>query len=306
MEERKQRITRKYLRERAEITYSEVVVPDAEIEGEEVLASEKYKQPQVSIQRQEGGVVMPQPMRRPAPRVENSNWLLSESSELADPYADPFAPKASSVESKEKADWTTWGTERNVLPYAESQRESRFNQRGSEDSFGNQQSRGYDSTQQGFFNPRDPRSGSTESMSSGFRQESSVWGRSSFSGRQQVFQSPSSMDALDLSRDKTIRSSQSQSRLQSPYSREMQSQSGRSEFRSSTQSGSGIYTPYKSSFQTQYEQRQQQRGGGYGQQPQQEFQKQNTFQQWKEKNPIRYDPTADDAFIQEMMPKTRR
>ena len=246
------------------------------------------------------------PVRRPTPRVENSNWLLSEDSALADPYADPFAPKASSAESKRQADWTTWGAENNFSPYAETEQESQFNWRSREESSVNRKTRGYNSAQQGFFNPRDPRAGSAESLSTGFRQEGSVWGNSSFSGRQQAFQSPSSMDALDLSRDKTLRSPQSQSRLQSPFSSKTQSQSGRSAFGSSTQSDSGTYTPYKSSFQKQYEQRQLQQQGGYGQQTQPEFQKQNTFQQWKEKNPVRYNPTADDAFIQEMMPKTHR
>ena len=78
MEERKRRITRKYLRERMDITYSDEVVPGADVESDDVLASEKFKETEVDLQRQEPGAVLPPPMRQPAPRTENRNWLLSE------------------------------------------------------------------------------------------------------------------------------------------------------------------------------------------------------------------------------------
>ena len=311
LEERKKRITRKYLRERAEMTYSEMYVPEAAVEAEELLDSEKFKQPQVDFQRQEGNSIMPRPpARRPAPRVENSNWLLSEEPKQNDPYAnpfsDPFARKDSTDKTNTKPDWASWGNERDLTPYEKTQR-------GSNDPYGrygatpaNLQPEGYGSTQQGFFNSQDPRSRSAGTQSSGFQQGDSVWrSRSLFGQQQQEGVNPNSMDALDLSRDRTFNSTQAENRLSSPFSRETQSQSGTSAFGSRTQSGSGRYTPYKSSFQTDYEQRQQQQSG-YGEAVQPQYQKQNTFQQWKERNPVRYDPTADDAYIQEMMPKSHR
>ncbi len=298
MEERKQRIMRKYLRERAEITYSEMSLPDEEAEGKEILASEKFKQPQVDFQRQGGGAAIPPPvMRRPAPRVENSNWLLSETSEQDDPYADPFARKNSSDVLNAQTDRTGWDSQ-NTSFETETPRESRY------DRGGGSQTWGYGTAQQGFFNPKDPRTPSSESMWSTSQQEGSVWGSRSPFGRQQEIQRPASMNTLDLSREKTFNSPLNQTQLENPFPSEVQLNSRRSEFRTGRQTSSGVYTPYKSSFQTQREQRQQQWKTHEETQP--VYQKQNTFQQWKERNPVRYDPTADDAFIQEMMPKVRR
>jgi len=288
MEERKRRITRKYLRERVDVTYSETAVPDAYAEDEKVLSSEKFKQPQVDLQRQEPGVAMPPPVRPPMPRPENSNWLLSEIPEQDNPYADPFGRKDSEDEPKTGADWTIPGTDRKSSPYAGAERESRFNWRDPESSPG-QQSGVYDSTGQGIFNPRDPRAYSTEGMQPGFQQQG---GRVS-----------GSIGELDLSREKTFNSILNQGRFQSPFPREAKPASDRS-FGSGSQLRAGGYTPYKSPYQTQREQRQQQRGG-YSK-PKQEYQRPNTFQQWKEKNPVQFDPTSDDAFIEEMMPRIRR
>ena len=294
MEERKQRITRKYLRERAEITYSEMAVPDVEAENTEVLASEIYKQPQVDLQRQEGGIAMPRPpVRRPTPRVENSNWLLAESPEIEDPYADPFAVNDASSESAKKSDWTSWGRDRSSSTYNDQQAESRFNRRTD-----------YESASQSFFNPRDPRSSTTERFSSGFQQEGSSFLNRSQYGQQQESSLFYSSERLDLSREKTSKTTFTRNRLQSPYQQEAQSRSGQSIFSSGTPFQSEGYTPYKSSFQIQQEQRKQEWGESSMVQP--EFQKLNTYQQWKEKKPVKYDPTSDDAFIQEMMPKTRR
>jgi len=292
MEERRRRIMHKYLRERTTITYSDTVVPEARTEAEEeVLSSEKFKQPQVDLQRQEPGVAMPPPVPRPAPRAENSNWLLSEAPELDDPYANPFDRKDSKDEPKKKADWTAWGMERDSSPYTGTQRESRFNWRDTGSSFG-QQSSGYDSERQGIFNPRDPRSSFTEGMQQGFQQQ----------GRQ----TSGSFNGLDLSREKTFDSTFNQGRLQSPFKRETETPAKRS-FGSDAQQQQrrGGYTPYRNPYQTQHEQRRQQ-WGGYSSEPKQEYQRKDAFQQWKDRNPTPFDPTSDDAFINEMMPKTRR
>ncbi len=301
MEQRKQRIMRKYLREKVAITYSELTVPDEEIVGEELIASEKFKQPQVDFKRQEVGSALPPPVRRrPTAPVQNSNWLLSENSELNDPYANPFAPKDSANELKKKDDWTSWGVDKNVSPYEETTRGNRFERSGSYGSSANSRAKTYEATQQGIFNPRDQRAWSAEGQPSEFQPgKSSVWGGRGQFGQPRGVQPSESMDSLSLSREKISNPALNRTRLQTPFTRESPSQSGRSRFNSKSQS----YTPYKSSFEAQREQRGQQWGGYHGVQP--EFQKKNSFQQWKDKSPV-YNPTADDAYIQEMMPKLRR
>jgi len=300
MEERKRRITRKYLRERVDVTYSEMVVPDADAEDEDVLASEKFKQPQVDLQRQEPGAPILPPVQRPVSPAENRNWLLSEDSEMddpyadpfsrEDPYADPFALKDSKDDSKKKSDWAL-GTEGDSSPYAGAQRESRFNWRNYGPSQG-QQSGSYDPTRQGIFNPRDPRASFAEGMQPGFQQQEG--------------QIPGSIGEMDLSRGKTFNSIFNRERSQSPFVRETESPVARS-FGSDAQQQQrkGGYTPYRSPYQTQREQRQQPQRGGYSE-PKQEYQRKDTFQQWKDRNPTPFDPTSDDAFVNEMMPKIRR
>ena len=297
MEERKRRITRKYLRERMDITYSDEVVPDASAEDEDVLASERFKEPQVDLERQEPGAVMPPPMRpQPIPLVEKQHWLLSEEPEADDPYADPFAvddpfaPKKSKDEPK-KTDWTVWETEkRSSSPYTGTQRESRFNRRD-QGSSREQQSGSYDSTGQGIFDPRNPRASSVEGVQPGFPQQES-----------RAFESPARQDP---SRRKTFDPIFNQEQRQSPFSRAAGSSTDRSYGSGSQrQPRTGGYSPYKSPYQAQREQRQQQ-WGGYNE-PKQEYRRPDTFQQWKEKGQPRFNPTSDDAFVEEMMPKARR
>ncbi|WP_372807548.1 hypothetical protein, partial [Pontiella sp.] len=68
----------------------------------------------------------------------------------------------------------------------------------------------------------------------------------------------------------------------------------------------GSYTPYKSPYQTRREQQQQKSWSGVDSTTKkQEYQKPNTFEQWKSRNKT-YDPTADDAYIDEMMKSNRR
>ena len=302
MEERKRRITRKYLRERMDITYSDEVVPGASAEDEDVLASEKFKEPQVDLERQEPGAVIPPPVRPPpVPPVENQNWLLSEEPEADDPYADPFAPddpyavddpfapKGFKDEPK-KTDWTVWGTEKRGSSPTGSQRESRFNWRN-QDSSSEQQPGRYDSTRQGIFDPHDPRASSVEGVRPGFPQQET-----------QTFGSPPGQDP---SRGKTFDPTFNQERRQSSFPRAAGSATDRSYGSGSQrQPHTGGYVPYKSPYQTQREQRQQQ-WGSYSE-PKQEYRRPDTFQQWKKKNQSRFDPTSEDAFVEEMMPKTRR
>jgi hypothetical protein len=169
-----------------------------------------------------------------------------------------------------------WSTERKTTPYGGSETESRFDRRNYDS--GSQQPAGvYDPKREGFFNPRAPRTFSPD----GTQQDLGV------------------SSGLDLSRDKTVNSALNQVRLQSPFPRDAESANDRSAG-SGSQPRTGGVVPYRSPYQTPRNQQQQ---GAYVA-PQPEFQKQDPYQKWKEKNPTRFDPTGDDAFIDELMPKT--
>ena len=106
-EERRQRIMRKYLRERTTTVQSDLVVPlDEEPEDDELLDSQRFIEPEVNIQRQEGGVRPPPQMpRRPIQKTENRNWLLDEDP-VDDPYEDPYATEEEKgLEKKPFSQW---------------------------------------------------------------------------------------------------------------------------------------------------------------------------------------------------------
>lgn len=282
MEERKQRITRKYLRERTAVLQSDVMVPEEATEDPQITDSKRFQEPTVDLQRQEPGTTMPTPPpppRRPPPSAEDRNWLLAEDPALADPNADPFAMP----ESKNTGDWSSWSTERDAGTYKGT--ESRFDRR-SYDS-GSRQPSTYEPQQQGLFTPKTPRAFSPE----GSKQPYSPFsGNSGFPG-----QTPGRDSLADPSQSTTLFPSQ----LNSPFPRNTGRSSTDRSFGSDSQQQGGR-SPYTSPFKTQQPQQ-----GTYNA-PQPEFQKQNPFQKWKEQNPSRFDPMRDDAFIDEVMPKTGR
>lgn len=286
IEERKRRITRKYLRERMDLTYSDEVVPGESAEQEEVLASEIFKEPQVELSREEPGATVPPP-RLPPPQMEteNRNWLLSEPTETADPFADPFAVKDAEDEPK-KNDWTTWGTEREPLPYG-SRRENRFNGRNQE-AYPEQQSQSYSPWRQnGVFNPRAP---VEESVQQQYPQQRNSYARP--------------YDGINSTQESGYDSTFSRRpQQQNPFSRETSPSSTQS-FVPELKPRAGSYTPYRSPYETQREQRKNQ-WNSYGA-PEQEYRRQDPYQQWKEKNHSPFDPMGDDVFINETVPKLRR
>ena len=284
MEERKRRITRKYLQERADITYSDTVVPDAVVEAEEVLASEKYKDVQIDLKRQEPGARMPPsaPPPRSRLRAANPNWLLADETEAEDPYANPFALKETKEKPREKTGWTAWGTERDSSTYTAAERESQFNWRSR------------DTKRSGLFGSQDA------SAKDARPQGSTLNGRGLFGRKPATTRSPYSTGGLDLSRDKTFAPTTSQSALQSSFLRTPAQSTGQSG--SKKQQG---YIPYKGTYPTQRDPWKE-RQDGYAKPAGQEPRKKDAFQKWKERDPQQIDPMRDDAFITEMMPKTRR
>lgn len=292
MAERKARITRKYLQERVEISQGEIVVPDAaaEAEEEDVLSSEKFKDAQVDLQRQEPGTRMPPPSApRPRPRAAaNRNWLLADApEEEEDANANPFSLKSTKAKPAKQTDWSAWGTERDASsPYTITETGNRFNWRNSGTT-----------RQGGLFGSQEA---STEGLQPGFQSQQypGTEGSSLFGRQQQGYQNPYSTGGLDLSRGKTADPTLNAN----PFLR-TPARSADPSSRADTRKQQG-YIPYKSPFQTQRNQQQQQWGGTT--EPSQEYRKKDPFQKWKEQTPLRNDPLRDDAFITEMMPKTRR
>ena len=294
MAERRQRIMRKYLRERSNISQSEIEVPFARPEDFGLAESEQFKESQVSLQRNEGGTPMPlPPPRRPRPTAGNRNWLLA---------VDPVPDDADSEKTpKKQKDWSSWGMDREQSPYGGTQHNGFYDRRNQEAPFA--KSSGYGSRPEGLFNSRGYTPFSSGRDSSGFQRQESIpgGGFSSLFDRKQDESSGSSLGALDLSRDRIYSPALNQGSLQSPFQRKSTPSADRS-FDSGSR-GQG-YTPYKSPYETQREKQQQPWGGQTRQGA--EYKKVDAYQEWKKKNPVRYDPTGDDAFINEVMPKSRR
>jgi hypothetical protein len=288
MEERKQRITRKYLRERTNLALSESMVPVDESEDENIVDSERFREPQVEFKKQEPGGAMPLPPRRPVPQVENRNWLMAEEPSIEDPYADPFAPKEAEEKSKGQDAWARREQEQESSPYDRTPRESWYQRRNPDSSTQQNPSR-YDPNNQGAFFSRNPQIFSPGSMQPGSPQQSGL--------------KPFSSGKLDLSRDHIFNPGMDQGRLKNPALRGGAPSEDRTFGSDSMLKKQGGYTPYKSPYETR---REQQQGGGGIRQPRQDYQKPNAFQQWKDQNPTRFDPTRDDAFIDEVMPDRRR
>lgn len=298
MVERRQRIMRRYLRERSNIAQSELEVPVPRTDEERLADKEQYKTSQIDLQRQEGGPSMPPPPppRRAPPLTQNRNWLLA-----ADPLVtDPFAPAADTPEAlNKKADWMEWGKEKES-PYGGAKYESWFSRKKKEEPTvdGNR----YGASQEaidpsrGGYNPF-----SYGENSFGRQQPGTVpaGGGSSPFGRKQE----SSLSSWGLSQEQGNDSSQKQGIFQSPFMyRSTPFSSGFSGSDSKRQQG---YVPYKSLYETRLQQqKQQQQQWDSKSQQGQGFQKINPYQEWKKRTPV-YDPTGNKAFINEHMPKTK-
>ncbi|MEE9369585.1 MAG: hypothetical protein V3V05_12095 [Pontiella sp.] len=273
MEERKQRVTRKYLRERMNIAQSDMYVPSAIEDDEQVAGSKQYKDVEGAFERQEVGTRPPLPpaQPRPIPQQDNRNWLLNDASVMEDPFADPFNPYSSREEGAQDSEyWSTWGGR----PDDQSEsRTSRSDQRY--DPYANRSST-VDSRTQSVLDPR----------------ASTMDGRTSIFGRREA--SPT-MGGIGNQNTRTYGSSPESGMLQQPFVRKEMPESDRSR-------ESRSYTPHKSPYQYDRNQRQQQ---GRPREPRVEYTKPNTYQQWKERNKS-WDPTGDDAYLDEMMQKNRR
>jgi hypothetical protein len=296
LEERKQRIVRKYLRERMTITQSDMLVPSDLPEDERVTASETFKDVAIDLKAQEGSptVIIPPPqMPRPVPQTDN-NWLLdsmAENTDPTDPYADPFA--ASRIDSGDDL-WSS---------YDSTSGQSESSMRGQEYDPYRDNPYAQEGEKRGIFGGRSQEAYSSREQQNPMRGSSSVYSsREDLYGSQQRDRSTynSSLNLPGNRGTRTYGSDPSEGLLTSPFSPSETSTSREDERSRSTQG----YQPYKSPYQQQREEQRQWQQGKQ-QQTAPEFSRPDSYQQWKERNKT-WDPTADDAYINESMQKRKR
>lgn len=284
LEERKQRIVRKYLRERAAVTQSDMVVPSDLPEDERITESEKFKDAEVSLEREEAGAkpYMP-PQPRPVQQRQSSNWLLDDTTETDTGYgmfgntADPSIDNGDDL-------WSSWGGDSVDDPYnARENTDRRYNPNPREQDTG-----------QGYANGR---RGPSEQRGYYTQSGADIFGRSQPSTTQPDYNTGFGLQ----DNQRTYGVSPDQGLLNSPY-RQIESYDADGLRREQDGSGAGTtpsgYQPYKSQYERQREERQKQWGTtpGYQQEKQQEFQRPNQYQQFKDRNKA-YDPLADDAYL---------
>ncbi|MBN2164554.1 MAG: hypothetical protein JXR25_12900 [Pontiellaceae bacterium] len=262
MAERKQRIMRKYLRERQNVTQSGVMLPTIDAENERIAASEIYKSN--TDMNSQGSPTALMPVNVRPVRIQNNSksaWY-QESDDLEDPYADPFARGTATDEKKESsADrWATW----------KKMREDRAARNDSGNS-------GYATT----VNPY-------AAQAEGYTSSGNRYGQSTDSGQTE----PGRIGPYGT----TDYTSAPTGLLQLPTSTV-----GESTIPSTTQG----YTPYQSPYQNQ--RRSSTIPDAQQQQSQQnEYERTSPYQQWKKNNNQSWDPTADDAYVNELMKNRRR
>ncbi len=266
MAERKQRIMRKYLRERQEVVQSDMVLPNI-AEDERITESEKFKEAKVELSRQQPAARPP--MFRPIPIQTRQSWILEDEDPDADPYADPFAMDSGESQNSDKGNWWTQWNNRQERGGGEDPAVGTYDYRRT-GSYGAGGQTGYDYSRQ-----QNPNS-------------SYSYGQPA---RTMYGQEPDSQ--LGPYGTSSYGSSPSTGMLQ------LQAPSQNTDPVNPSTSG---FTPYKSPYQTRQE---QQRQPVAPPQQQQEFSTPTPYQQWKNNNQT-WDPTADDAYLNELMQRNRR
>jgi hypothetical protein len=316
MEERKQRIMRKYMRERQDIVQSDLGVPENVQDQDDlrVAESERFKEPSLEFKRQESGLTSRPMAPRPAVPVQaERNWWLETAEMEQDPYADPFSSaRDSEEESKER--WSPWGSRDDESVYAQQQDEQNDTYSGSRegsfisgDAAGQQWNRRryetYPGNRSAFGMQNDPRYGSslpgtaydgyTTRRSATFGENERMPG---YYGRQAGGTRGTDAD-WTLDSGGRYRPSQSTGLLQpslSPYSV--------SPGLTSQDQATG-YMPYRSSYQIQNA---RQRRSADNLQPQQTpYMRPNNYQKWKDNNTT-WDPSSGNTYLDELMQNQRR
>ncbi|MDF7826301.1 hypothetical protein P4B35_19895 [Pontiellaceae bacterium B12227] len=289
LEERKQRIVRKYLRERMSIDQSDMVVPSALPEDERITDSEKFKDAEVDLQRQSGTTapVVPPPVQaRPVPRRTEKNWLLDDTEEVTDAFGNRVDPyTAAPIDSGDDL-WSAWdGTDRRESSIAS--------------EFDRNDRKSYDPTQNSPYSRQNAQRNTAEGNALYGNQQNSGTTRTDLFGRR-ASEYNSSLSTPG-ERTRTYGSDPEQGMLASPYPQLNPLNQER------TTTGDDLrrqYKPYQSPYEKQREERRLKQSGTPVQKKQ-EFKRPDSYQQWKERNKT-WDPTDDDAYINEMMQQNKR
>jgi len=290
LEERKKRITRKYLRERVNVTQGDMYVPsDLPPEDERVLESEQFKQTEDALTRERPATPMPPPpQRRPIPQQQETHWLLEGlDDEGRDPYADPFArdkPKEAETDiwtPMERNEDSRYGTDRKRNPY------ERYDPYASRNRYGSSRYGNDTTTRQSPYANRYGVQGNAD--------QTDRYGRSTDSAR-----GPGST----LYTPRSYGVAPDTGLLASPFT-QTETPSGTDTYRRpGTPRETPGYKPHTSPYQARQQQRNQSTYGDRNR-PQQEYKKPDAYQQWKKRNDA-WDPTRDDAYIDELMRQNRR
>jgi len=292
MEERKQRIMRKYMRERQDIAQSDLGVPEADLEDARVLQSEQYKEQSVNFQREQG-VTAPPPAYRPVPVQQQRNWWLESAEMEGDLFSDPFASKADAEETS-KSSWSPWGKRDDSSTYGGADdRQSGWRRddtySSSASTYGSQGESsigiyGSDATGDGYTSRWAPASRDRDRLPG-------IYGRQQTENRR----TDSGLGDSSISR---YDSSTSSGLTTSPFSTPSAVQNW------SSQSQIPVYTPYRSPYDTESDD--QFRRSGSSLQPQQpQYTRPDNSQRWKDSNKA-WDPTSDNPYLDELMPSQRR
>lgn len=274
MEERKQRIQRKYLREKQDVTRLDMVVPTLE-DDDDIIAAEKRKKNNSSavLNRQQAS-------QRPAPvpvrpvQQDEPDWWQDYLAAGNDPYADPFAADSGDAANTRREDlWANW------LRLQENQ-----NATTTVDPVDNSRIYGGQTPTRGLY---DPGAVSTE-RGSGY---STMSGRGTGVGARtsdQRYNSP----GLYESRNDSIYTGT----LPTAYG-SLEAESQRTPYVAPSSQARQL----PSRFNSQTDQNQS---------PSTTIQPQPSqttpYDQWQEQKSRSWDPTADDAYVNELMQRNRR
>lgn len=312
MAERKQRIMRKYMRERQDIVQGDFGLPEAVQEDALVVESQQFKELGQEFARQKN-VTMPrmvQPYQRVPLESERSWWMEAAEGE-EDSFANPFSSKANTDEESSEA-WSPWGLREDSSVYGrrDGQDNTYSGRREDSSTYGGAARRqwgGRDATYPGSPSEYDNRSqsGNRSSVSGmtydGYTTRRAPASREServpgYYGRQQVDTRGTGF-GWELDSAGRYNSSPSMGLPQSS----LPSPSDTLDW--SSQSQTPGYTPYKSPYQAQGD---EQRRYGDNLQPQpSQYMRPNNYQKWKDSNKA-LDPTAGNPYLDELMRNERR
>ena len=275
MAARKQRIMRKYLTEAQAVEQSDLAPAISELEAERLAESLILKDSQGSKISMGGGVIAPRaPMVRQIPVQGRENWFLEEENVDTDLYADPFAMDSGQTESASGTDaWTQWQARQQSMETAREAQAGGVYDYQADSSYSTVGQSSY-SSQQG----TPPRYSSSSS---------------SYSSYPETAYNPDASGQLGPYGTLGY-GSDPLGQLQLPDG------AARYEDNNVQRPADSGYTPYTSPYNPATPSPQD----PIQSQPQ-EFMRSTPYQQWRDNNQS-WDPSADDAYLNELMQRNQR